>query len=496
MKLPESFSTQPLSSIRDAFKEKKGKGPKVYSNEVSENFLSMLQKNIKLNHKNSFHEAFSFLNQQNDALQGNKDAFSSTRSAHQTEGSLYDQNLSPQKPDPSYQPGAENKQREREPFAAEQHAKTEKNQPTSFDKTSPAAEAGGALSSTSRDQMKEEVKPAHVPKEQTKPEKAEHNEKPDPQGRQALKEPASDPKGQGREAQNLDEMLSNLKKNPDAGASKMQKNIEETEAPRIQRNVKEAELSKLPKNAEEVEASLSKKEKENMSLNTSQLRSRSSENKPSVEQAVNARENAQGGQQNSPRVAHLHPNPLEKVAGKTPSKNNGDANPLSVRGEHNFSNIAAYGEKLQGSRFSKLIENPIIKNQLNEQFQSMLNRAKVLIKDQKNASLVTNLHPKELGTVSLKLSMLDGNLNGFFTVDNDAVQKLLTERMDKLLSELRKDGFDVTSFRVNVRSGESSKNGNHTQDQNSARQKGWYTGEANAENRETLDQNVKGGLYA
>ena len=115
------------------------------------------------------------------------------------------------------------------------------------------------------------------------------------------------------------------------------------------------------------------------------------------------------------------------------------------------------GSSVKNTGFQKLVENPFFKGQMNEQFQRMLNRAKILIKDQKNASLTTNLHPKELGKVSLKLSLLDGSLNGYFTVDNDVVQKLLMEKIDKILEELKQDGYKVSNFQVNVKSDDSSK---------------------------------------
>ena len=164
----------------------------------------------------------------------------------------------------------------------------------------------------------------------------------------------------------------------------------------------------------------------------------------------------------------------------------------SVKMNYGVQNNA--GNRLVGNaRFQKLIENPFFKDQMNEQFQKLLNRTKILIKDQKNASLTTNLHPKELGQISLKLALLDGNLNGYFTVDNDNVQRLLLERMDKILEELREDGYKVSQFQVDVKSDDSSK-----ETQTGSKQRTGFSSQGlnYPDHSKRSDIQMEGGLYA
>ena len=148
---------------------------------------------------------------------------------------------------------------------------------------------------------------------------------------------------------------------------------------------------------------------------------------------------------------------------------------------------------IRNARFQRLIENPIFKTEMNEQFQKMLNKAKILIKDQKNASLMVNLHPKELGQVSLKLALFDGALNGYFTVDNDTVQKLLLERMEKILTELKEDGYKVSRFQVDVRSNDTSQESPG----NSRSQHSSFSQKTNLSNDlQEATSSAGGGIYA
>lgn len=97
-----------------------------------------------------------------------------------------------------------------------------------------------------------------------------------------------------------------------------------------------------------------------------------------------------------------------------------------------------------------------VKQQLHQQFESLMKRAKVLIKDRENATLTANLYPKELGKISLKLALVDGALHARFTVENDHVQKELNARFESLAQQMKESGVDIGGFEVDVQSGATS----------------------------------------
>ncbi|MES0492040.1 MAG: flagellar hook-length control protein FliK [Leptospirales bacterium] len=106
---------------------------------------------------------------------------------------------------------------------------------------------------------------------------------------------------------------------------------------------------------------------------------------------------------------------------------------------------------------SKLDGNPALRSSIQQQVDAILSRARTIIRSNGNASFSTNLYPREFGKISIKLSLVDGKLKGNFTVENEAVQKELIQKMDKIVSDMKLDGYEVEEFNVNVNSGEAER---------------------------------------
>ncbi len=116
----------------------------------------------------------------------------------------------------------------------------------------------------------------------------------------------------------------------------------------------------------------------------------------------------------------------------------------------------ARNDSINNSNLSKIMESPILKYRFNDQFNSLMSRARMIIRNQENASLSANLYPKELGKIYLRLSLVEGSLNGSFTVENDVVQKMLSDRMGTIMNGLKEEGYLVSGFKVDIQSNTST----------------------------------------
>ena len=100
----------------------------------------------------------------------------------------------------------------------------------------------------------------------------------------------------------------------------------------------------------------------------------------------------------------------------------------------------------------RLDDSPVLRQNIQQQIDDLMQRAKIVIRDNGNARLSAKLNPKELGEINISLILVDGKLRGKFTVDNDVVQKEMQEKIGKLFSELKTEGYVIDSFQVDVRS--------------------------------------------
>lgn len=114
---------------------------------------------------------------------------------------------------------------------------------------------------------------------------------------------------------------------------------------------------------------------------------------------------------------------------------------------------AGFGENLmekttpQMQRGQVDFRSPVMK----QQFQAMMQRARLNVKENGNARFSTSMYPADLGKVAVHLSMTDGIVFGRFTVESDMVKSQLAEYLAQLSENLREDGLDVGGFEVDVR---------------------------------------------
>lgn len=87
----------------------------------------------------------------------------------------------------------------------------------------------------------------------------------------------------------------------------------------------------------------------------------------------------------------------------------------------------------------------------NEQFESIMNNARVVVRDGKNGSFIMNLYPESLGRVNINLGLEDGIIQGRFLVDSPEARELMIENLDQLRTQMEEAGIQVGSFQVNVR---------------------------------------------
>ncbi len=90
-----------------------------------------------------------------------------------------------------------------------------------------------------------------------------------------------------------------------------------------------------------------------------------------------------------------------------------------------------------------------------EQMQSIIQNAKVTVRDAKNGSFSLRLYPESLGRVNVNLGLEQGTLTGRFLVDTVEVKQALLEQVSILRDQLQEAGISVGEFQVNVRDGGS-----------------------------------------
>ncbi len=156
-------------------------------------------------------------------------------------------------------------------------------------------------------------------------------------------------------------------------------------------------------------------------------------------------------------------------------------------------NIMQGKQKIMQPLFKQLMNNKFTSSEIGKQLQSFILKSKMLVKDKDNAMFSAQLYPKELGKISMKLSLVDGSLNGNFLVENTIVQKELLGRMETLLNHLKEDGYDIKQFDVNLDNSnnelEHHTNSNQKQNENNNMIDGISYNLTNTEE-------IQGGLYA
>ncbi|MBP7736877.1 MAG: flagellar hook-length control protein FliK [Spirochaetes bacterium] len=85
-----------------------------------------------------------------------------------------------------------------------------------------------------------------------------------------------------------------------------------------------------------------------------------------------------------------------------------------------------------------------------ENLESIIQNAKVVVRDSRNGSFSVRLHPDELGTVSISLKLHEGIVRGSFLVETPEAKELLTGNLEYIRQQLQDAGIAVGEFQVNV----------------------------------------------
>jgi hypothetical protein len=91
------------------------------------------------------------------------------------------------------------------------------------------------------------------------------------------------------------------------------------------------------------------------------------------------------------------------------------------------------------------------RNAFNEQLQSIIQNARIFVKDSRNGSFSIRLYPESLGKVSINLGLEQGVLHGRFLVDSIESKNLLMENIATIREQLEDAGISLGEFQVNVR---------------------------------------------
>lgn len=86
-----------------------------------------------------------------------------------------------------------------------------------------------------------------------------------------------------------------------------------------------------------------------------------------------------------------------------------------------------------------------------QQFNEIVQRAQVVVRDSRNGSFNMKLYPRQLGSVTVNLGLEQGVLTGRFLVESGDAKNLLLENLDAVREHLEEAGVEVGEFEVNVR---------------------------------------------
>ncbi|OHD66311.1 MAG: hypothetical protein A2176_07440 [Spirochaetes bacterium RBG_13_51_14] len=85
-----------------------------------------------------------------------------------------------------------------------------------------------------------------------------------------------------------------------------------------------------------------------------------------------------------------------------------------------------------------------------ESLDTIIQNAKVTVKDSQNGSFSVRLYPRELGSVNISLGLLEGVIHGKFLVETQEAKNLLMNNLEHMRQQLQDAGISVGEFLVNV----------------------------------------------
>lgn len=103
-----------------------------------------------------------------------------------------------------------------------------------------------------------------------------------------------------------------------------------------------------------------------------------------------------------------------------------------------------------GKRINDLPEMKGKSPEFKQNLQEIMDRAKISVRDNRNANFNVKLYPRELGNVNVNLSLENGVVIAKFFVDSDEAKNQLSQNMDNLKQQLQDAGIEVGEFNVGV----------------------------------------------
>jgi hypothetical protein len=96
-------------------------------------------------------------------------------------------------------------------------------------------------------------------------------------------------------------------------------------------------------------------------------------------------------------------------------------------------------------------QNALRGGDFSRQLESLLDNARVVVRDSRNGSFSMSLNPESLGRVTVNLGLEDGVISGRFLVESREAKDALMENLDSMRGKLEEAGIAVGDFQVNVR---------------------------------------------
>ncbi len=86
-----------------------------------------------------------------------------------------------------------------------------------------------------------------------------------------------------------------------------------------------------------------------------------------------------------------------------------------------------------------------------EQLQTIMDNARIVVRDARNGSFSMNMYPESLGRVNVNLGLENGVIHGRFLVDSVEAKEMLLDNLGLLREKMEEAGISVGEFQVNVR---------------------------------------------
>ena len=105
---------------------------------------------------------------------------------------------------------------------------------------------------------------------------------------------------------------------------------------------------------------------------------------------------------------------------------------------------------ISGKRINQQQEMKGRSPEFRQSLQDIIDKARVTVRDNRNANFNVKLYPRELGNVNVNLSLENGIVTAKFFVDSDEAKSLLSQNMENLKQQLQDAGIEVGEFNVGV----------------------------------------------